>query len=427
MVNGPGGRGSAVDPGGTRPGDPEALVRAAVESLSLPHEIITIDPALADTAAFCEHYGYPPEHACNTIVVASRKEPKSYIVCVVLATTRLDVNRRAKKLLGVNKASFATAEEMKTLTGMEVGGVTPFALPADVPLYVDARIMALDWIIIGGGGRGMKIRIAPEAFTRLGAEVVDDLGLLRSAVAGGASDASADAGQTAIRPEVITHVMFDCYGTLIDWESGILSEVGDLLKAHGPRPSDGRILDLYAKHEAALEARPYRPYRQILREVMAGIAAELDVRIPAPEIDAFPDTIARWPTFPDTVQALGRLQERYRLVILSNIDDDLFRGTAQHLGVPFDEVITAQQVGAYKPSAKMFEAALERLGVSKERILRVAQSLYHDHAPAKRLGLTTVWVNRKGMRRGIGLAPHAEAKPDLEVPDLIAVVRALGL
>ncbi len=234
-------------------------------------------------------------------------------------------------------------------------------------------------------------------------------------------------GHAAIRPAVFTHLMFDCYGTLIDWESGILSEVGGLLKRHGSRPADGTILDLYAKHEAAAEARPYRSYRQILRDVMAGIAAELDVRIPAPEIDAFPDTIARWPTFPDTVEALGRLKDRYRLVILSNVDDDLFRGTARHLGVSFDEVITAQQVGAYKPSPKMFEAALERLGVSKERILHVAQSLYHDHAPAKRLGLTTVRVNRQSLRSGTGLAPHAEATPDLEVPDMIAVARALGL
>ncbi|MCZ6695207.1 MAG: haloacid dehalogenase type II [Acidobacteria bacterium] len=413
--------------GGNGPDDPAARVRAVIESLCLPHEIILIEPAFADTAAFCEQYDYPLEHACNTIIVASRKEPKSYIACVVLATTRLDVNRRAKKLLCVNKASFATAEEMKVLTGMEVGGVTPLALPAGVPLFVDARIMVLDWVIIGGGGRGMKIRIAPEAFTRLGAEIVDDLGLMRSAGEGGSPAGPADAGRVAIRPEVFTHLTFDCYGTLVYWERGILSEVGALLQAHGMRPANGTILDLYAKHEAAAEARPYRPYRQILRDVMAGIAADLDVGIPAPELDAFPDSITRWPPFPDTVDALGRLKERYRLVILSNVDDDLFRGTARHLEVPFDEVITAQQVGAYKPSPRMFEAALHRLGVSKERILHVAQSLYHDHAPAKRLGLTTVRVNRKSLRRGTGLAPHAEAMPDLEVPDLNALARALGL
>jgi len=150
---------------------------AAVSAFGVPYELITIDPAYADTAAFCQQYGYPPEHSCNTIIVASKKEPKKFAACVVLATTQLDVNRRVRKLLEVSKASFATAEEMMALTGMQVGGVTPFALPAELPLYVDERIMQLEWIILGGGGRDLKIKIVSEVFRKLGATIIADLGI----------------------------------------------------------------------------------------------------------------------------------------------------------------------------------------------------------------------------------------------------------
>lgn len=154
---------------------PEEIVVAALGNLSVPYEQIEIDPAFADTAAFCEKYGYPVERSCNTIIVASKKEPKKFVACVVLAHTRLDVNKRVTKLMGVPKASFATGEEMIALTGMQVGGVTPFSLPSGVPLYVDDRIMALDWVILGGGGRRLKIKTSPEVFHKLSAEVVSGL------------------------------------------------------------------------------------------------------------------------------------------------------------------------------------------------------------------------------------------------------------
>ena len=154
-------------------------VIAAIDALGMAYERIAIDPDYADTAAFCEHYGYSLAQSGNTIIVASKKAPKQYAACVVLATTQLDVNRRVRKLMGVSRASFATAEEMRELTGMQVGGVTPFALPEDVPLYVDARVMSLEWMILGGGGRDSKIKIAPEVFGKLGAEVVDDLAVER--------------------------------------------------------------------------------------------------------------------------------------------------------------------------------------------------------------------------------------------------------
>ncbi len=152
-------------------------VLKTVSSLGVPHEVIEIDPAFADTAVFWEPYGFPIDKSGNTIIVASKKEPKLYVACVVLATTRLDVNKRVRKLMGVSKASFASTEEMNALTGMEVGGVTPFSLPEGMPLYVDSRIMELDWVILGGGGRDRKLKISPEVFYKIGAEFIEELAL----------------------------------------------------------------------------------------------------------------------------------------------------------------------------------------------------------------------------------------------------------
>jgi prolyl-tRNA editing enzyme YbaK/EbsC (Cys-tRNA(Pro) deacylase) len=148
----------------------------AVERLGVPFDLLPCDPTHADTAAFCATYGYPPERAANTIVVASKKEPKQYAACVVLATTRLDVNHAVRDLLGAAKCSFASADEMRALTGMTVGGVTVFGLPAGVPIFVDARVLDLDWVILGTGGRNGKIRISPEVLRQLpGAKTVEGL------------------------------------------------------------------------------------------------------------------------------------------------------------------------------------------------------------------------------------------------------------
>ena len=153
----------------------EKQVVEALQKLDIPFEPFTIDPAFSDTAAFCEKYGYPPQQTCNTIIVASKKEPRQYCACTVLSPTRLDVNKKVTRLLGVSKASFATAEEMHALTGMQAGGVTPFSLPAGLPLYVDSKVMECNWVIIGGGGRSLKIKISPEAFRKTGAQIVEDL------------------------------------------------------------------------------------------------------------------------------------------------------------------------------------------------------------------------------------------------------------
>ena len=158
---------------------PNQDVIRAVEQLGVTYELIRIDPADADTVVFCEKYGYALQESGNTIIVASKKEPKRFAACVVLAHTQLDVNKRVRKLMGVSKASFATAQEMHAATGMQVGGVTPFSLPAEWPLYVDERIMRLDWVVLGGGDRDTKIKIRPAVFSQLGAEVVPDLAIER--------------------------------------------------------------------------------------------------------------------------------------------------------------------------------------------------------------------------------------------------------
>ena len=156
--------------------DPGAAVIAHLDAIGEPYEIVPCDPELADTAAFCAAYGYAPDASANTIVVVGKGDPPSYAACIVLATTRLDVNKAVRRRLGARKASFASADETRELTGMLIGGVTAFALPADLPLWVDARVMDRDQIILGGGSRSAKVLVAPAVLLRIpGAEVVDDL------------------------------------------------------------------------------------------------------------------------------------------------------------------------------------------------------------------------------------------------------------
>jgi len=156
----------------------EARVVQALDALGVPYELMEIDPAFADTAACCEKYGLPLASAGNTIVVASKKEPKQFGACVVKATTRLDVNHAVRALLGASKVSFASAEETKVLTGMMIGGVTVFALPPDLPIYVDDKLMSREWVILGSGSRSSKIKIAPEIFRRIpNATIVPGLAL----------------------------------------------------------------------------------------------------------------------------------------------------------------------------------------------------------------------------------------------------------
>ena len=211
---------------------------------------------------------------------------------------------------------------------------------------------------------------------------------------------------------------FDCYGTLIDWEAGISSALLAMLGAHGVQATAEDVLATYGGHEAQLEAGPYRAYRDVLALAMTALGTDYGVEPTASEMAAFGGSVGDWPAFPDSADALRRLHERFRLGVITNCDDDLFAASSRRLGVTFDWVVTAQQARRYKPNPRGFELAFERIGLPTSRILHVAQSLFHDHVTAKRLGLATVWVNRRQGRAGTGATPPANATPDLVVPDM---------
>jgi len=216
-------------------------------------------------------------------------------------------------------------------------------------------------------------------------------------------------------PEILS---FDCYGTLIDWETGILSALAPVLARHGRSVPDEELLETFATLEVGAEQPPYRAYEVVLREVVEGLGRRFGFAPDEAERGVLAASLGDWPAFPDTRDALLALKTRYRLAIISNIDDDLFARTARVLGVEFDWVVTARQVGSYKPSLENFRQSLARFGAPSDKVLHVAQSLYHDIAPAKSLGLSTVWVNRRRGRPGHGATAPVTVRPDVEVPDL---------
>jgi 2-haloacid dehalogenase len=224
----------------------------------------------------------------------------------------------------------------------------------------------------------------------------------------------------------IKAITFDCYGTLIDWESGLTAVLQSILQAHNIHEDKDSLLERYARIEAAEEAGDYRNYKLILATVLKRLGGELRFSPTDDEYHQFSHSVGNWPAFADTAQALGQLKQRFRLVIISNVDDDLFARTNVHLGIEFGDIITAEQSGAYKPSEKMFSHALERIGLPVDEILHVAQSIYHDIVPAQKLGLKTVWINRRQGLSGFGATPAAVATPDFEFPDLKSLAALLA-
>jgi 2-haloacid dehalogenase len=219
------------------------------------------------------------------------------------------------------------------------------------------------------------------------------------------------------------YVSFDCYGTLIDWESGILGYLSPLLQRKNRQVSAAEILNLYSEFEPRHQDT-YKPYRAVLARVVHEFAAHFNFEVTGHEAAGLAESIRRWEVFPDTVPALQRLQGHYKLAVLSNIDDDLFALTAPKLEVELDLVITAQQVQSYKPSLRNFEALLQRLPVGKARLLHAAESLYHDVMPAHTLGIAAAWVNRR-QGRPSAATKLVDAKPDVEIPTVGALADLL--
>jgi 2-haloacid dehalogenase len=210
-----------------------------------------------------------------------------------------------------------------------------------------------------------------------------------------------------------TALTFDCYGTLIDWENGLLGAMRPVLRAHAQDLSDRQILDIYSELEPHAQ-NPYRRYREVLENVVRGFGDRLGFSVSNAEAESLPESLKNWQPLPDTRVALEQSKTRYKLAIISNTDDDFFAASARHLQVKFDEVVTAEQAKAYKPSLAPFHLALQRLGLSAQRVLHVGESAYHDVLPAKSLGIATALV----YRRGFGATRPAEGTPELKVPDL---------
>jgi 2-haloacid dehalogenase len=211
---------------------------------------------------------------------------------------------------------------------------------------------------------------------------------------------------------------FDCYGTLIDWETGIYRALASWLEAQGVRVGRDELLAAFAAAEAPQQqATPDLRYPELLARVHGSVAQRFGVAADPAAAEAFGDSVRDWPAFPDSAEALAYLKRHYRLVILSNIDRASFAHSARKLGVEFDAVYTAQDIGSYKPDARNFEYMLARLaeqGVTEGQILHAAQSLYHDHVPAKRFGLATCWIDRRAGQAGHGATrpPEVEVRPD---------------
>ena len=220
----------------------------------------------------------------------------------------------------------------------------------------------------------------------------------------------------------IRALSFDCYGTLIDWERGLLRAIGEVLESRSLAVPDEEVLELFATAEAQVEedaAHAFIKYREVLESVLENIGDELGFAPSPDECADFARSVSIWPAFADSQAALAKLAERFELIVLSNVDADLFQGSADKLGRPFKHAFTADKIGSYKPDPRNFAYLLEHSGHPKEAILHVAQSLFHDVAVARELGFTTCWINRQACAPG-ATKPSA-AIPHYELPDMASL------
>jgi 2-haloacid dehalogenase len=225
---------------------------------------------------------------------------------------------------------------------------------------------------------------------------------------------------------------FDCYGTLIDWEAGLAGVLTPWARSGGLGLDGEALLAAYSRHEAEAEAAyPDEEYPQILARSMRALGSELGSPVSDDDAHRLACSVPDWPAFADSADALTALSQRFRLIILSNVDRASFAASRRRLGVQFSAVITAQDVGSYKPSPRNFESLLAeatRLGIEDGKLLHVAQSLFHDHVPAQQAGLRTVWINRRRGRPGWGAtpAPPAPVVPDWEFSSMAELAAAVA-
>ena len=212
-------------------------------------------------------------------------------------------------------------------------------------------------------------------------------------------------------------ISFDCYGTLIDWERGILKSLKPVLRKHGIFLDDDEILSIYAEIESDLE-RVYRPYKEILELVVEEFGRRFGFEPDPYERNVLVDSIVEWEPFEDVRDTLLKIKKSHEIAVISNTDDDIIERSIEKIGVDFDHVITAQRVGSYKPSIEVFKKAMEMMKVSKDEWIHVGQSVYHDIIPARKFGLKTILV----LRRGYGATPKVEGKADFVVEDLSGIV-----
>jgi 2-haloacid dehalogenase len=223
---------------------------------------------------------------------------------------------------------------------------------------------------------------------------------------------------------------FDCYGTLIDWEAGLYAALQPLLRAGRVGLERDAALAEFARHEAAQQsATPALRYAELLAEVHRRLARQWQVTVAEADHAAFGRSVREWPAFPDSAAALAYLKRHYKLVILSNVDRESFSGSQARLGVAFDAVCTAEDIGSYKPDPRNFRYLTDRvakLGLRADSILHTAQSLYHDHAPAQAAGLRSAWIDRRQARAGWGatVAPQGAVRYDFRFPSLAAMASA---
>ena len=225
-----------------------------------------------------------------------------------------------------------------------------------------------------------------------------------------------------------TTLTFDCYGTLIDWEGGIRAALRAWAEASRLDAGPEALIEAHSRNEHRVQdENPAMPYPQILAEVLRGMAADFGVAVSDANARAFGASVGEWPAFPDSPGALAYLKEHYKLVILSNIDGASFARSNEKLGVVFDAVFTAEDIGSYKPDLANFHYLLDKLGamgVAKGDILHTAQSLYHDHGPAKELGLASCWIDRHGTAGESSATPAPEATPNFRFHTMEALAAA---